>query len=116
MKNDPGRMAPIYHASNFIRGRRGGPCHPIDVFVHDSQRVVEREWGIMFLAPYAHFMNYKKLVVSEYRHPGKKTKENMRLFELFKEKLRAAADAAQVGGVGGGAQFPDLRMAWYHSP
>lgn len=97
MKNDPGRMAPIYHASNFIRGRRGGPCHPIDVFVHDSQRVVEREWGIMFLAPYAHFMNYKKLVVSEYRHPGKKTKENMRLFELF-------------------AQFPDLRMAWYHSP
>ena len=113
MKNDPGRMAPIYHASKFIRRRRGGPC-PVDVFVHDSQRVVEREWGIMYLAPYAHFMNYKKLVVSEYRHPGKKTKENMRLFELFKGS--AEAGGGSVGGVGGGAQFPDLRMAWYHSP
>ena len=36
------------------------------------------------------------------------SKENMRLFELFR--------GSGAEGRADGNQFPDLRMAWYHAP
>ena len=58
----PGRMAPIFQVANILKGqRRQWPCAPVDVFVHDFNRWVEREWSLMFLTPHARMINYEGL-------------------------------------------------------
>ena len=63
----PGRMAPIYQASRILaRQRAVDPCKPVDVFVHDFSRHVEREWSLMSLAPHARLLNYADLVTQDH--------------------------------------------------
>ena len=63
----PGRMAPIYQASRILaRQREEDPCKPVDVFVHDFSRPVEREWSLMFLTPHARLLNYADLVTQDH--------------------------------------------------
>ena len=61
-EGSPGRMAPIFQAANILaRQRRQRPCAPVDVFVHDFNRWVEREWSLMFLTRHARMINYEGL-------------------------------------------------------
>ena len=60
----PGRMAPIYQAARILaRQRAARPCAAVDVFVHDFNRQIEREWSLLFLAPQARFMNFGNLAM-----------------------------------------------------
>ena len=64
----PGRMAPIFQTSRIIeRQRTDRPCKPVDVFVHDFNRPIERVWSLMFLTPHMRILNYAELSQSKQR-------------------------------------------------
>lgn len=61
----PGRMSPIFQTSRILaRQRATRPCVPVDVFVHDFNRPIEREWALMHLTPHARMLNYASLATT----------------------------------------------------
>ena len=65
LNTHPGRMASIYQAGQQVsrQARRG--CGPIDVFVHDFDREVEREWAYLCLATNMRLLNYHDFLASQ---------------------------------------------------
>lgn len=58
----PGRMAPIFQVARILaRQRTEKPCAAVDIFVHDFNRQIEREWSLLFLTPQARFINYNNI-------------------------------------------------------
>lgn len=78
----PGRMAPIFQSSRLVeRQRRRDPARVVDIFVHDFDRSIEREWSFMFLCRSARFLNYHDLMSSwmQGQKVGRKSYQNDRM-------------------------------------
>ena len=65
LNTHPGRMASIYQAGQQVSKQARSGCGPIDVFVHDFDRQVEREWAFLCLATDMRFLNYHDFLASQ---------------------------------------------------